>query len=84
MESFLLSIVAVERQVVQDQALSCQVTGMDGARCFEARHEPWLMTLKPGSNITYKLQDGTEHELEIASGILHFGPDSCSILVALV
>lgn len=83
METFMLNINAVERTIVQEEALSCQVVGLDGARGFEARHEAWLMTLKPRSTIRYTLPDGTEHQLEVASGILHFGPEACSVLVAL-
>lgn len=83
MEEFKLTISAADRVVVQGQAIWCRVVGTEGARGFEARHETWLMILKPASTIDYRLADGTEHHITVQSGILNFSDGGCMILVSL-
>jgi F0F1-type ATP synthase epsilon subunit len=49
---------------------------------IKARHEPFLATLKDGSELLYRLKDGRENTITVQNAILSFKDNSCSVTMA--
>ena len=81
MNTFALSVVAIDRIWFQGKAVSCTVRTTTGWRMFEARHEPFLAVLQP-SELTIVGENGARRSIAIRDGLLRFSGNACVVLVS--
>ena len=58
----------------------CSIMTPEGSVGFEARHEPFMAVLNPGSAIHYRDPIGKEVSLTVKGGLLSFRANSCTIV----
>ncbi|MFH1063112.1 MAG: hypothetical protein V1747_09565 [Candidatus Omnitrophota bacterium] len=81
MNTFNLTISAYNTIIYKGSAVYCGIATLDGALGIEARHEPLLCALKENSLISYKDSHGAEKSIQIASGMLCFKNNECTIII---
>jgi len=84
MNTFKLLITSDSKTLFSGEALYCSVTTLSGSMGFEANHEPFICTLKPGSDIRLKDAASGETVLQIDGGMLSFKNNICTVTVLQV
>ncbi len=82
MNSFLLSIVSVDRLCYEGMAVACHVCDPSGWRTFEAHHEPFVSVLVP-CVVSVLEEGGGRFSIEIEDGLVRFDNNSCHVIVSL-
>ena len=82
MSEFHLRIATPEKKLFDGEVVYCSLTTSEGRMGIKARHEPFLATLKDGSELLYRLKDGRENTVTVQNAILSFKDNSCSVTMA--
>ncbi len=82
MNSFLLSILSVDRLCYEGKAVACRVCDPTGWRTFEAHHEPFAAVLVP-CVVSVLDEAGSRFSIEIEDGLVRFDNNSCCVLASL-
>ncbi len=82
METFKLTIVEDSRIPFRSRARSCRITTPGGVIGFEPRHEGFVGTLQPGSEVEFTDEAGNAHSLTAEWGVLLFEDNACVITLA--
>ena len=81
MDTFKLVITSDSKTLFSGEAFYCSVTTPSGSMGFEANHEPFLCTLKRGSDILVKDPSSGEKDFQVVGGMLSFKNNSCIVTV---
>ena len=82
MSEFHLRIATPEKKLFEGEVVYCALTTTEGRMGVKARHEPFLATLKDGSDFLYRLKDGRENTFAVYNAILAFKDNACSVTMA--
>jgi F0F1-type ATP synthase epsilon subunit len=82
MDTFKLTIVEECKIPFISQARYCRVTTPSGMIGFEPRHEGFVGTLLPGSEVEFTDGSGQDHTMTAAWGVLLFEDNACVITMA--
>jgi F0F1-type ATP synthase epsilon subunit len=80
MNSFSLSVLAVEQVYYQGAAVACTVGTTTGSRTFEAHHEGFVSVLVRGA-IHIVEEGGGRLSIEVEDGLVRFDSNSCVMMV---
>ena len=84
MDTFELTIVEDEKIHFHGPASYCGITTPSGEIGFLPKHENFLGTISPGTEIRYNGTHGTGHTLTAAWGTLLFKDNACVITMAQI
>lgn len=76
---FHLSVVAPDKSVVEESAVSLIAPGAEGYFGVQAGHTPLIAALRPGL-LEYQDQDGTRHFIYIGGGFTEISGDTVTVL----
>ena len=82
MEIFKLMILEEKKIHFAGSAVYGRISTPTGSIGFEARHEGFIGTLLPGSEIKYRKPDGQESVLPVQWGVLLFRDNQCTITLS--
>ena len=81
MINFHLRIAKPEKKLFEGDVPYCQFTTPEGSMGVKARHEPFLATLKDGSEFVYWLEGGEEKTLTVYNAMISFKDNACVLTV---
>jgi len=82
METFKLMVLDEKKIHFSGPVTYCGVMTPNGSIGFQARHEGFIGTLQPGSEIKYQKPDGQESALSVQWGVLLFRENQCTITLS--
>jgi len=83
-DTFGLNILSGMKIRYTGQARYCGVTTPTGSIGFQAKHEGFISSLEPGSQVQFTTDSGDQENLQISRGMLLFENNQCTITVTEV
>lgn len=80
MNSFSLSILAVDQVLLRCPVQSCQVQDAEGSRTLEAHHSHYIGVLASPGRVKVVDTDGLTREFNLESAVLDFSGNNCVIV----
>lgn len=82
MLTFQTRITTLDKILFEGEAVHCRISLRTGSLGLEARHEPFLAELRPGSSVELRLDDGRTKTFPVVEGMLRFRDNRCTIMIA--